>query len=176
MSEYFQIKHATFFANKDKKIENVNFSISSKGDIICLLGPSGVGKTTILRTIAGLKELEQGEIFLNNKLISSKNFTLSPEKRCIALSFQENCLFPHKSVIENISLGLERRNLKKFIHSSNDLINIFHLKGLGNKYPHEISSGEAQRVSLARSLLSNPDLLVIYVNLFIIFFRLNLDR
>ena len=161
MFNYFDIKNVTFQANEKKNIFGVNLNIRKKGEIICLLGPSGIGKTTILRSIAGLKKIIKGEILLNNKLISSKNFTLEPEKRNIALSFQENSLFPHKNVIENISLGLENNQKNKENKTLNELIEIFQLNNLLNKYPHEISAGEAQRVSIVRSLVTIPKLLLL---------------
>jgi len=161
MFNYFDIKNVTFQANENKTISNVNLNIKRKGEIICLLGPSGIGKTTILRSIAGLKKIIKGEIFLNNKLISSKNFTLEPEKRNIALSFQENSLFPHKNVIENISLGLKSNQKNKENKTLYQLIQIFQLNNLLYKYPHEISAGEAQRVSIVRSLVTIPELLLL---------------
>ena len=158
---FFEIKSACFVANKNKKINNFSLNIEKRGDIICLLGPSGVGKTTILRSIAGLQEIENGEIILNNKVLTKKGFSIKPEKRNIALAFQDNCLFPHKNTIDNIKLGLERKGIKKFIFSLEELIEIFQLENLLQKYPHEISSGEAQRVSLARSIISSPDLILL---------------
>ena len=98
---FLEIKNATFVASEKNKINNVSLTIKEKGEIVCLLGPSGVGKTTILRTIAGLQELKSGQINLKGKTISSENFNLEPEKRNIALSFQDNSLFPNYRVIEN---------------------------------------------------------------------------
>ena len=126
-----------------------------------MLGPSGIGKTTILRTIAGLQNLQSGKIKLKGKTISSENYNLEPEKRNIALCFQDNSLFPHYNVIDNINIGVKRNKNLKFRYSDNDLIKILHLEELKEKYPHEISAGEAQRVSLARSLMSKPDLLLL---------------
>ena len=126
-----------------------------------MLGPSGIGKTTILRTIAGLQNLQSGKIKLKGKTISSENYNLEPEKRNIALCFQDNSLFPHYNVIDNINIGVKRNKNLKFSYSDNDLIKILHLEELKEKYPHEISAGEAQRVSLARSLMSKPDLLLL---------------
>ena len=162
MSENFlQIKNVTFAASKVNKVNNVSFDLEKEGEIICLLGPSGIGKTTILRTIAGLEKIETGEITLKDKIISSSSFNMEPEKRNIALSFQENCLFPHYNVVDNIKFGADRNKKKKFNFSLYDLISLLHLEEIQQKYPHEISAGEAQRVSLARSIMSKPDLLLL---------------
>jgi len=160
-SNFLEINNATFVASDNNKVKNVSLKIKDKGEIVCLLGPSGVGKTTILRTIAGLQNLKSGEIKLQNKIISSEKFNLEPEKRNIAMCFQDNSLFPHFNVVENINIGSKRKNGSKFNYSDNDLIKILHLEDIKNKYPHQISAGEAQRVSLARSLLSKPDLLLL---------------
>ena len=156
-----EIQDVTFAASAKNKVSNVSFNLKKEGEIVCLLGPSGIGKTTILRTIAGLEKIQSGKIILKGKLISSKDFHMEPEKRNVALSFQENCLFPHYNVIENIRFGADRNKNKKFNYSVHDFINLLHLQEIQQKYPHEISAGEAQRVSLARSLMSKPDLLLL---------------
>ena len=162
MSENFlEIQNVTFAASQKNKVNNVTFNIEKEGEIVCLLGPSGIGKTTMLRTIAGLEKIESGKIVLKNKTISASNFHMEPEKRNIALSFQENCLFPHYNVVDNIKFGADRNKDKKFDFSIYDLINLLRLEEIQQKFPHEISAGEAQRVSLARSLMSKPDLLLL---------------
>ena len=108
-----EIQDVTFAASEKNKVNNVSFDLNKEGEIVCLLGPSGIGKTTILRTIAGLEKIRSGKIMLKGKIISSKDFHMEPEKRNIALSFQENCLFPHYTVEENIYLGTERKNSNK---------------------------------------------------------------
>jgi len=160
-NNFLEIKDVTFSASNKNKVYNVTFKIEKEGEIVCLLGPSGIGKTTILRTIAGLEKVQSGEIILKDKVISSKDFHLDPEERNIALSFQENSLFPHHNIVDNINFGSERNKDKKFIYSSNDLIRLLYLDEVKLKYPHEISAGEAQRVSLARSLMSKPDVLLL---------------
>ena len=160
-NSFLEIQNVTFAASKKNKVNNVTFDIEKEGDVVCLLGPSGIGKTTILRTIAGLEKIQSGKIMLRGKVISSEDFHMEPEKRNIALSFQENCLFPHYNVIDNIKFGADRNKKKSFNYSVYDLINLLHLEQIQQKYPHEISAGEAQRVSLARSLISKPDLLLL---------------
>ena len=158
---FLEIENASFAAGGKNKVNNVNLSIKNEGDIVCLLGPSGIGKTTILRTIAGLEKLKNGKITLKNKVLSSKSNHVDPEDRNIALSFQENSLFPHYTVEKNINLGAERKLGKKRKITIKDTIKFLNLKKILNKYPHEISAGEAQRASLARSLISQPDLLLL---------------
>ena len=159
---FFEIKNVDFNVSGKTKVKNVSFSIENEGDVICLLGPSGIGKTTILRTIAGLEKLKKGSIKLNGKTLSSEKINVEPENRNVSLAFQDNSLFPHYTVEKNILLGSERNKekhekkltLKEIV----DLLDIFHIL---NKYPHEISAGEAQRASLARSLITQPDLLLL---------------
>ena len=157
---FFEIKNVDFNVGGKTKVKNVSFSIENEGDVICLLGPSGIGKTTILRTIAGLEKIKKGSIKLNGKTISSEKNNVEPENRNVSLAFQDNSLFPHYTVEKNILLGSERnkekRKKKLTLKDIVDLLDIFHIL---NKYPHEISAGEAQRASLARSLITQPDLL-----------------
>ena len=159
--KFLEIENVTFKASNKNKVYDLSLSIQNEGDIICLLGPSGIGKTTILRTIAGLEKIESGKIVLKNKIISSKDIHIEPENRNISLSFQDNCLFPHYTVMQNIEFGAARNKKKKKELNINDIIKFLDLNNVVNKFPHQISSGEAQRASLARSLISKPDLLLL---------------
>ena len=158
---FLEIKDVTFAASKVDKVHNVSFNIEKEGDIICLLGPSGIGKTTILRSIAGLTKIHSGEIILKDKTISSNSLHVEPEDRNISLSFQDNCLFPHYSVIKNIEFGAERNRKKIKNIPVSEIIDLLNLESIKEKFPHQISAGEAQRAALARSLAANPDLLLL---------------
>ena len=157
---FLEIDNVTFAASEKNKVSNVSLTIENEGDIICLLGPSGIGKTTILRTIAGLEKIQTGKILLKDKVLSSEHTHVEPENRNISMAFQDNSLFPHYNVFKNIKFGAER-NIKKKGLNINDIIKLLHIEHVIDKFPHQISSGEAQRASLARSLLSNPDLLLL---------------
>ena len=109
---FFEIKNVVFNVGGKTKVKNVSFSIENEGDVICLLGPSGIGKTTILRTIAGLEKIKKGSIKLNGKTISSEKNNVEPENRNVSLAFQDNSLFPHYTVEKNILLGSERNKEK----------------------------------------------------------------
>ncbi len=162
MSNYFEVKNVDFKVADKTKVKNVSFSIENEGDIICLLGPSGIGKTTILRTIAGLEKIDEGSISLKNQILSSKKINIEPENRNVSLSFQDNSLFPHYTVEKNILLGAEKNKdiIKKKI-KFNEVVDLLNISTILNKYPHQISAGEAQRASLARSLITQPDLLLL---------------
>ena len=159
---YLEIKNVSFRAGGKTKVRNVSFNIENKGDIICLLGPSGVGKTTILRTIAGLEKIKSGSIKLKDNILSSPKDHIEPENRNISLSFQENSLFPHYTIEKNIYLGAEAKKINgKNKINPKKIIKLLNIEKVLNKYPHQISAGEAQRAALARSLVTQPDLLLL---------------
>ena len=161
-NNFFEVKDVDFIVGGKTKVKKMSFSIENEGDIICLLGPSGIGKTTILRAIAGLQKIKNGQIKLKGKVISSDKINIEPENRNISLAFQENSLFPHYSVEKNILLGAEKNsgNTDKQV-TFNEIVDLLDISQILNQYPHQISAGEAQRASLARSLLSKPDLLLL---------------
>ena len=161
-NNFFEVKDVDFIVGGKTKVKKMSFSIENEGDIICLLGPSGIGKTTILRAIAGLEKIKNGQIKLKGKVISSDKINIEPENRNISLAFQENSLFPHYSVEKNILLGAEKNsgNTDKQV-TFNEIVDLLDISQILNQYPHQISAGEAQRASLARSLLSKPDLLLL---------------
>ena len=161
-NNFLEIKGVDFTIGGKTKVENASFGIENEGETLCILGPSGIGKTTILRTIAGLEKIEKGSIYLDGKLLSSKDQNVEPEDRNISLAFQDNSLFPHYTVEKNILLGAERnkgKNNKKITFK--EIIDLLDISKILKKYPHEVSAGEAQRASLARSLLTQPDLLLL---------------
>ena len=161
-NNFFEVKNVDFIIDGKTKVKNMSFSIEKEGDIVCLLGPSGIGKTTILRAIAGLQKIKNGHIKLKGKVLASDEINIEPENRNISLAFQENSLFPHYTVEKNILLGEEKNadNKDKQI-SFKEIVDILDISQILNQYPHQISAGEAQRASLARSLLSKPDLLLL---------------
>ena len=134
-NNFFEINNVDFNVSGKTKVKDVSFSIENEGDIICLLGPSGIGKTTILRTIAGLEKVKKGSIKLNGKTLSSENTNIEPENRNVSLAFQDNSLFPHYTVEKNIYLGAQAKKLngKKKINPKKiiKLLNIEKILSLG---------------------------------------------
>jgi iron(III) transport system ATP-binding protein len=139
-------------------VQNLNLHLNA-GDIGCLLGSSGCGKTTTLRAIAGFEPLHEGEIQLAGETISSAGFTLAPEKRRIGMVFQDYALFPHLSVAENIAFGIRKHPQKDRV--TEEMLELVNLKNLGKRFPHELSGGQQQRVALARALAPEPQLLLL---------------
>ncbi len=154
--EINNLKHS--YENDKILFENLNLEIDS-GEIISILGPSGCGKTTLLRIIAGLETQTSGVIKINNQIISDANYFLPPEKRKIGLVVQERALFPHLSVLNNVTFGIHDQKNKQEIAS--DYLELFRVQSLRNKYPHEISGGEQQRVALARAMAPEPNILLL---------------
>ena len=171
-NNFFEIQNGNFTASEKNKVNNVNLAIEKQGEIISLLGPSGIGKTTILRTIAGLQKLSGGKIKLRDTILASDEIHIEPEKRNVALSFQDNSLFPNYKVIDNIKFGEKRSNGHVSNIDVEEIIKLLRIEPILEKYPHQISAGEAQRVSLARSLMSKPDLLLLDLHYLLYFFHL----
>ena len=143
---------------KNNILKDVSFEIQRES-LTSILGPSGSGKTTLLNTIAGFQPICQGELFINDKLVNKKGFSVAPDKRNVGMVFQDHALFPHLTVLENIHTGLKLKkspgnNLKRLIEK-------LHLSHLKNRHPHELSGGQQQRTALARALVADPDILLL---------------
>ena len=154
--EVINLSHA--YSKNENSITGINLDIQ-EGERVSILGPSGCGKSTLLRLIAGLEKPSQGEIKIKGIKASSRENLLPPEKRNVGLVVQDKALFPHLSVYSNICFGIKKNKTKDDIAS--ELLSLFKIENLKSKYPHEISGGEQQRVALARSLATNPDLLML---------------
>ncbi|TDV70151.1 iron(III) transport system ATP-binding protein [Pseudomonas sp. LP_7_YM] len=139
-------------------VQNLDLHLNA-GDIGCLLGSSGCGKTTTLRAIAGFEGVHEGEISLAGEVISRRGFTLAPEKRRIGMVFQDYALFPHLTVADNIAFGI--RNHPRLSQVLQEMLELVNLSALGQRHPHELSGGQQQRVALARALAPEPQLLLL---------------
>src|SRR3954447_19611750 len=133
------------------------------GKLVCLLGPSGCGKTTTLRLIAGFVEPTEGEIRVGERVVSSPQKTLPPERRNMSMIFQSYALWPHMTVAENIVYGLKLRKVDRATikQKLNDILATTRLAPLAQRYPGELSGGQQQRVALARALIVEPETLLL---------------
>lgn len=148
---------AKSYDGKTKVLQDISFSVEN-GELVSILGPSGCGKTTTLRIIAGLIPETSGQV-----LVDGKDITKVPVyKRNFGMVFQSYALFPHLSVFENVAFGLKMHKLpKKVIKEKVDaMLKMTGLSELAKKFPDELSGGQQQRVSLARALVTNPELLL----------------
>ncbi|MFZ3589892.1 ABC transporter ATP-binding protein [Bacillus sp. DJP31] len=143
---------------KNVIFKDVNLLIHP-GEIISIVGPSGTGKSTLLKCIAGLESVSSGKVIINDK-----DFTNLPaNKRPIVMMFQQALLFPHMTIRENIEYGLLFTNMKidERMHKVNEYIKKVDLHSYSEHYPHELSGGQKQRASLARALILEPELLLL---------------
>ena len=145
---------------QDKCVINALSLDLSQGEIGCLLGESGCGKTTALRCVAGFEAIQSGTIQIDGTLVSSPARRVPPESRRIGMVFQDYALFPHLSIGRNIAFGLDRLPAKERQQRVQEMLDLVGLAGESAKYPHELSGGQQQRVALARALAPNPGLLL----------------
>ena len=144
-----------FYSKDDPLIKDLNFSVN-KGEFVSFIGESGSGKTTFLKCLAGLEKINSGKITLNNRVLDDKTTFVKPNHRKIGFIFQDYPLFPHLSVLENLKINLDEqyeKNIKYYVELTG-------LDNLLNRYPHELSGGEQQRVCITRALIREPDLLL----------------
>ena len=131
------------------------------GEIACLLGHSGCGKTTALRAVAGFEQPERGRIALQGRTLSDGRLFVPPHLRRIGMVFQDYALFPHLNVADNIAFGLSGRSAEARKARVAELLSLIGLPDYGGHYPHQLSGGQQQRVALARALAPKPELVLL---------------
>src|SRR5690349_10779017 len=141
-----------------RALADVSVTIN-QNEFFTLLGPSGCGKTTLLRLIAGFEQPTSGEILLKGSPVEH----LPPYQRAVNTVFQSYALFPHMTVAQNISFGLEMRGAPKEKTGSvvEEMLALVKMTGLGNRRPSQLSGGQQQRVALARALANHPEVLLL---------------
>ncbi len=131
------------------------------GEIGCLLGASGCGKTTVLRAIAGFEPLAGGRIALDALEVAGPGVDLPTESRRVGMMFQDYALFPHLSAARNVGFGLSRMTRDARAQRVHEMLDFVGLAGSGSAFPHELSGGQQQRVALARALAPAPAVLLL---------------
>ncbi|MCQ4923090.1 ABC transporter ATP-binding protein [Tissierella carlieri] len=156
---FLQLKNLTKLFDKENGVKNFNLSVE-EGEFITILGPSGCGKTTTLNLLGGFLKPDSGEILLDGGNIAN----LPPEKRPISTVFQSYALFPHMNVIENVAYGIRfyrKEKKRKAMEIAKEYIDIVGLAGYENSRVGNLSGGQQQRVALARSMATNPKILLL---------------
>ena len=150
--------------SENAALKDISFECKG-GEVTCLIGHSGCGKTTLLRLLAGLLPLQSGEIVLNGSTLASPSLMVPPELRSVGMVFQEGALFPHMSVVDNVAFGLKGSGAKQ--HALHWLARVG-LSEYADRYPDSLSGGQRQRVALARAMAPEPKVLLFdepYANL-----------
>jgi len=155
---WLKVTDATVEFGRSHILSGVSFELE-KGEIGCLLGSSGCGKTTLLRSIAGFEKLTSGEIVINQQVLTGQGKHVAAEQRNVGMVFQDYALFPHLSVLNNVTFGLQVGAQSK--QKALALIERVGLAGKEDHMPHQLSGGEQQRVALARALAPEPVLLLL---------------
>jgi len=150
------VKNISYSLKNNLLIKDLSFEIKNSGFGV-IEGESGIGKTTLLNFIAGLKKPHAGEIILNNKILSSDNEFVLPEDRNIGYVFQDFALFPHINVKKNILFASKNKDSDFY----SKITEILKLKNHLKKMPHELSGGLMQRVAICRALMMEPSLLIL---------------
>lgn len=157
MSVNIKIKNAIKRYGTNTVISDISLDIK-EGEFFTLLGPSGCGKTTLLRMIAGFNTIEGGDFFFNDKRINA----IDPSKRNIGMVFQNYAIFPHLTVKQNVAFGLKNRKYSKEDSERETLkfLELMQIEQYKDRMPDKLSGGQQQRVALARSLVIQPDVLL----------------
>ena len=154
-----EIKDISYSINKNLILDDLNLNIFPE-EIISIIGPSASGKSSLLRVIAGFDQINSGRIILNEKIVDDASTFIKPNDRNVGIIFQDLALFPHLNCEENILFGIsnlepsERKSRLKKLSTLLDINNIL------EKFPHEISGGQQQRIAIARALAPKPELLL----------------
>ncbi|WP_409309664.1 ABC transporter ATP-binding protein [Pectobacterium sp. B1J-3] len=155
---YLNVQQLNKHYGSTQVFENINFS-ADEGEFVTLLGPSGCGKSTLLRCLAGLADVDSGQIVLGDQDLT----LLPPQQRGIGMVFQSYALFPNMTVADNVAFGLKmlRLPVQERRTRLEQVLELVELRSYAERFPHQLSGGQCQRVALARSLVTRPRLLLL---------------
>lgn len=162
MGEILEIDNLTKSYDGNVILNNISFKLK-KGEVVVVLGPSGCGKSTFLRCINGLETIDSGEIRLDDARIDNNKAELPKIRQRIGMVFQSYDLFPHKNVLDNITLApvkVQKRNKKEAEEEALLLLDRVGLKNKAKSYERQLSGGQKQRVAIVRSLIMHPEILL----------------
>lgn len=144
-------------------LENINLSVK-KGEVVVIVGPSGCGKSTLLRCLNGLEEIQEGEVILDDEVINPNSKNLSKSREKIGMVFQSYDLFPHKTILQNVTLApikVKKRKRAEVEQEASALLERVGLLSKKDNYPRQLSGGQKQRVAIVRALIMHPEVLLL---------------
>jgi polar amino acid transport system ATP-binding protein len=162
MNELLHVKEISKSYGESEVLKSITFTIH-EGERLVIIGPSGCGKSTLLRCINGLEEVQDGEIHLHGERISGLQKDMHKIRQKIGMVFQNYELFPHLTILDNITLGpikIQGRNRKEIEEEARNLLKRVGLETKENSYPRELSGGQQQRVAIVRALCMQPEMLL----------------
>jgi iron(III) transport system ATP-binding protein len=156
-----QVEGVSHLFGERAVVDDASFTVAP-AEIFCLLGPSGCGKTTLLRIIAGLETLQKGRVVVNGRVMAdAAAVNVPPEDRSMTLLFQDFALFPHLTVMQNVAFGLSDLDPEIRRERSLEVLGQVGMLGHADRYPHELSGGEQQRIALARARAPRPRVMML---------------
>ena len=158
-----QIEHLTKYYGNKLVLDDVSLNVS-RHEVVCLIGASGSGKSTLLRCVNNLVEFDDGVIRLDGVSIFDPQFARNELCKRVGIVFQAYNLFPHMTVLDNITLAprrVHRRARQESVAHAHELLSLFGLDGFAGSYPEQLSGGQQQRVAIIRAMANRPDLLML---------------
>lgn len=163
MDEILHIKNLSKCYGDTKVLKNINISVK-KGEVVVIIGPSGCGKSTLLRCLNGLEEIQEGEVLLDDQVVNPNKKNLSKNREKIGMVFQSYDLFPHLTILQNVTLApikVKKRNRREVEKEALELLERVGLRSKKDGYPRQLSGGQKQRVAIVRALIMHPEVLLL---------------
>ncbi|RGH67604.1 amino acid ABC transporter ATP-binding protein [Ruminococcus sp. AM33-14] len=163
MDEILHIKNLSKRYGDTKVLKNINISVK-KGEVVVIIGPSGCGKSTLLRCLNGLEEIQEGEVLLDDQVVNPNKKNLSKNREKIGMVFQSYDLFPHLTILQNVTLApikVKKRNRREVEKEALELLERVRLRSKKDDYPRQLSGGQKQRVAIVRALIMHPEVLLL---------------
>ena len=162
MEEILNIEHLYKKYDDFTVLEDINLKVK-KGEVVVVIGPSGCGKSTLLRCINGLEEIQDGEVILEDEVINPHRKNLNRSREKIGMVFQSYDLFPHKTILQNVTLAPQKVQKRKKTEVEAEAMSLLERVGLAAKkdsYPRQLSGGQKQRVAIVRAMIMHPEILL----------------
>lgn len=162
MEEILNIEHLAKKYDDFTVLEDINLKVK-KGEVVVVIGPSGCGKSTLLRCINGLEEIQDGAVILEDEVINPHRKNLNRSREKIGMVFQSYDLFPHKTILQNVTLAPQKVQKRKKTEVEVEAMSLLERVGLAAKkdsYPRQLSGGQKQRVAIVRAMIMHPEILL----------------